>query len=267
MHAALKDVLSVSLGLVLATMAARAFAQVQRPQQGQQQRQQQPQGRPVTDEGSFEGFAGNFLQVKGKDAAYIVSVIPQSKVNYIGTAEQDFLKSGLYVSLIGDIDEDGKLQADVAELEIFTPHANTGVGVFNPGSDAEAKPILKPAAGNYLFKGKLLSIKEGEIAVMAGTKKVTGKLAASASIKVNLNDISYAQVGDMVKLKGLEMPQPQQRQPQRPYPQFPQQNPAAAGQNNPAAVPNAAPAPPKPTVAEELTITGSKPLAGKKSRK
>jgi hypothetical protein len=78
------------------------------------------------------------------------------------------------------------------------------------------------------------SYKAGELILVAGGKKIVGRLASNAAVKVNSDDLSYAQPGDTVKLKA-----------------WPVQNPGYQQQ----------PGAPRPAMAEEISITAAKPLS------
>ncbi len=230
----------------------------------QNRQQQQPQGRPWEGEGSIEAIAPNgALRVSTKDGPYIVQTVPgKSKISFTGTAEHDFLKPKMGVKFHGEINEEGVLQGEISELEVFTPNGKNDVGLFPAGSGDDAKPVRDAAAGTYIIKGTVGSFKDDELTVVAAGKKITGKLASSAAVKVATSDMNFVQTGDSVKGKGIAYNAPQQQQGRQQQGRPPQQQQLQPGFQ-------AAPQePPKGLIAvEELTVTGSKPLMAPKKGK
>jgi hypothetical protein len=187
-------------------------------------------------EGTVEAVQGGAVKLtSSRQELWIAKTVPgQSKVLVEGTAEPDFLRPGLSVKLSGTIDKKGTLDGEIAALEIFSPHGKGDIGLFLSGED---KPARNPGPGTYDIRGKVASFKEGLLTVTAGGKRITGKLADAAEIKVNLDQLSFAQQGDAIRVKlwfaeGAG-PNPQQQRP-------------------------------GDAVAEEITITLAKPLTGTK---
>ena len=94
------------------------------------------------------------LRIKVSDSeSWLVELKPEAKVVVTGTAEPAFLRSGLHVRFDGAIDEKRNLQADIDELEIFTPQGKNGLGLFADSSPT-AKPIAKAGAGKYEIRAQ-----------------------------------------------------------------------------------------------------------------
>ena len=134
----------------------------------------------------------------------------------------------------GEIDKKGNLQAEIKELEIFTPQGKNALGLFSDKS-AAARPVGKPAPGPYEIRAKVTSLKDHEITLAAGSKKVFGSVADDVAVKVSSEDFGYVHEGDGVKVTGWYNPA----------------NKAASGK-------------PGQAVADELTITLAKPLVATK---
>ena len=73
-------------------------------------------------------------------------------------------------------------------------------GLFGDDSE-DATPVRNPPPGQYEIRGKIKSLKGGELVVVAGGKNVSGKLAADAEVYVETDDISLAEKNDSVELK------------------------------------------------------------------
>ncbi|HEX4145594.1 MAG TPA: hypothetical protein VHY91_18960 [Pirellulales bacterium] len=175
------------------------------------------------------------LRLKVSDSEiWLVEIKPETKVEVTGTAESAFLRPGLHVRFDGEIDKKGNLQADIGELEIFTPQGKNGLGLFADNSPT-AKPIAKAAPGKYQIRAKVVSLKDHDITLAAGSKKLFGKVAEELTVKVASEDFTYVRDGDTVTIDGWYLPP----------------NKAAAGK-------------PGQSVAEGLTITLAKPLVATK---
>jgi hypothetical protein len=205
---------------------------------------QSPEAPNLNDKGFVEHATGEFIKVKLTKDTWIVAVQPSTKVTVIGTAEPDYLHSGLFVKFSGELDKKGTvLQKEVEQLEIFSPPAGKkgGMGVFEAGATDDAKPVAKPVDGtSYEFRTKVVAYKPGEMTVTVGGKKVVAKTSPTLIINVNSDDLSLAQEGDAVSISGWYAPQ------QKPNPQT-QQPGTAAGQ--------------------QISVTMSKPLAATKKHK
>jgi hypothetical protein len=68
-------------------------------------------------------------------------------------------------------------------------------------SGAASRPTKKPAAGNWLVKGKVVSVKDRALVVAVGRGRVTGELDDKTVVKMKFDDPSVAALGDAVKIK------------------------------------------------------------------
>lgn len=184
---------SGSMVLVCLAPATQGFSQGWLP----------PDAQMFEHEGTVVGvMPGGVQMLTERDSAWVVQVLPRgTQVKVTGTAEPAFLRNGLYVKFSGDLDAKGVVQGEIKTLEIATPTGKTPVGIFAIGAEENAKPVSKLEAGAYEIRGKVALYKDGELQVVAG-KKITGKVASDAKISVNVQDISFAQKEDTVKVKG-----------------------------------------------------------------
>jgi hypothetical protein len=193
-----RAVVTAVLGSVAVSCTGVAWAQRQR------QRQPPQEQKEWDDTGTVEGIVGNAVQMmSSRSEPWAVQVVPgQSKVIVEGTAEPSFLRSGVNIQFDGEIDAKGSLQGEIKELEIYSPQGKSDAGLFPQGAEEGAKPIAKMIPGSYTVKGRITSLKENQIMVVAAGKKISGMLAETPAIKVNSSDLGYVQKGDAVKVKG-----------------------------------------------------------------
>ncbi len=203
-----------------------------------------PNSLAFEDSGTLEAVESDVVQFRdSKSEAWLLKLVPETKVTVVGEAESECLRPGRFVQLTGQIDKKGTLTKEVDEIEIFSAQGKSSLGLF-PEAESEpaSKPMLKAGAGTYRIKGKLASFnKQGELVIMAGNRKITGSVGADLKVTLNLDDPTLGQVGDKVEVKAWYY------DPNRPNPAMNQ---------------------PGKALAEEVTITLAKPLAhsGKKAR-
>ena len=202
-----------------------------------------PNSLAFEDSGTLEAVESDALQFRdSKSEAWLLKLVPETIITVLGEAESECLRPGVFVQLTGQIDKKGTLAKEVNELELFSPQGKSSLGLF-PEVETEggSKPVRNAAAGTYRIKGKLVSYKEGELVIMAGNRKITGNASADLKVTLNLDDPTLGQKDDKVEVKAWYT------DPSKP-------NPAL---NRPGIA-----------LAQEVTITLSKPLAhsGKKSR-
>jgi hypothetical protein len=222
------------VGLVVWSAAPAARAQFQAPQNS----------REYEDTGLLEGVQHHFIQIRdSKNDAWVLETNDGTKITVTGEADRECLHSpSLHVQFTGQIDKKGVLQKEVEEIEIFSAEGKASLGLFVPAEgDAPAKSVRGATAGSFLIKGRLVNYKDGQIIVMAGNRKITGRVSDAVAVKLNVDDPSLGQAGDTVKVKAWYYDK------SRPVPAL----------NKPGAA-----------IAEEVTITLAKPLAyaGKKPR-
>jgi hypothetical protein len=179
-----------------------------------------PQPMPVTVSGTLQQIKGGLLQVaSATQEQYLVKVDPRhTKVQCTGTAEPDFLRSGLYVRFSGEFDNRGTGKGDLSELEIVTPSEIVRPGVVRDepgGLDEKPKKKVKNEGGKFLVVGQIRSIKNGQLLVAAPTVPTGLKVnvAAGAKINVDVNDVTLAQQGDEIEVKGNLVQPAQNGQP------------------------------------------------------
>jgi hypothetical protein len=154
-------------------------------------------------EGTLEGMQGNLIKFRdAKNDPWLLVVVPQTAIVIEGQADVDYLRPGMTVEFSGEIDKDNALAEPIAEIVVFGGRSKQLLGLFSPDDDPqEAKPLRNPEAGKYRIRGKLASVKEGEVLIVAGRSKIKGTLADDGKVKLSLDDASSAQFGDTMSIK------------------------------------------------------------------
>jgi hypothetical protein len=182
-----------AISLVGWTCCSRVQAQFEAP----------PNSLAFEDTGTLEAVEDGLIQIRdSKTEAWLLQIVGETKVTVDGEAEPDYLRPGLPVRFNAKIDKKGVLQKPLAEIEIFTPQSKSWMGLFPEGEDdPDAKPDRTGGAGTFQIKGKLISFRDNELVVSAGSRKISGQVADEFTVKVKLDDPSIAQNGDTVKVK------------------------------------------------------------------
>jgi hypothetical protein len=173
---------------------ATARAQFQPPQDA----------REYEDSGTLEEVQGTYIKFRdSKNDVWLLETNDGTKVTVTGDADHEYLHSpALHVQITGQIDKKGVLQKEIEEIEICADPGKAALGLFVPAAgDAPAKPVRSAAAGTFLIKGRVISYKDGQLVVIAGNRKIIGKLGDGVAVSLNVDDPSLAQPGDTVKVK------------------------------------------------------------------
>jgi hypothetical protein len=226
---------AAACGLAIWTTSAAARAQFTAPQNS----------LSFEDTGTLEAIQGDVMQIRdSKSEPWLLSIVNDTKVTVEGDAEKECLRPGVFVKFTAELDKKGAIREPIKEIELTSALGKASVGVFPEDDTDGLRPVRTLSAGKYLFKGKIASLKEDDLMVLAGRHKIYAKLSdEDLSVKLNVDDFSFAQpeAGDAVKVKAWYYD---------------------------IGRPNLNLARPGKAMAEEVTITLAKPLAagGKKPR-
>ncbi len=180
-------------GLALGPAAAQAQGQFQVP----------PNSLSLEETGTLGGMQGNYIKFhdKNKDI-WLLQVVPQTTVSIEGEAGADYLRRGLTIELTGQISEDSTLAESIKTIVVISSKGRLAMGLFSPDADdAKAKPVRNPEAGKYRIRGRVVSLKNGELLIAAGRLKISGKIDDDLKVKLTVNDARLAQFGDEMKVK------------------------------------------------------------------
>jgi hypothetical protein len=143
----------IALGIPL-LMVAPVFAQP-RPRGSMMQQQQ---AHSASKEGKLISTGQNQIQMStDKNETCYVMVGPKTDVSVTGTAEQDYLKSGVMVEFVAEIDKTHTAKEKIIHLYIVSSASDRPAGLFPPdfsvpekkgkkGDDGAAEPSKPPAA-------------------------------------------------------------------------------------------------------------------------
>ncbi len=160
----------------------------------------QPAPKTLEDSGIVKTVDGPRIEFDTlKNGIWWVQFGPESRLHVEGTAELSYLRPGLMIRFNGEFDKKNVLAEEVKEIEVFTPQGKNAIGFF---ADSSAdKPVRNPSSGTgYEIRGKLSSLKDNDIVVAVGSKKVSGKLSDDVVIKINVEDPKDIASGDSAKL-------------------------------------------------------------------
>lgn len=196
-----------------------------------------PGAEALAATGKIQAVSDDVVRVKVSDTdTWLVHITGETKLEVTGTAEPGYLRTGMHVRLSGEIDAKGNLQGEIESLAVFTPQGKNALGLFDEkDTGPNAKPVKKVAAGTYQIRAKVLSVKDKDLVLLAGGKKIYGTLTAEPEVKVVAEDLAMVQDGDEATIAGWYLPADK-----------------AAAQK------------PGQAMAEELTITLAKPLVAAK---
>ncbi len=220
-------------GLVVCLAPAEVYGQVEF---------QPPQNSlALDDKGTLEAMQGNLVKFRdSNNDVWYLQVDARTTVSIVGEADFEYLRPGLTVELNGKINAEGTLDEPVKELTALNTKGRSPTGLFPPDdASPEARPIRNPKPGEYRIRGKVVSAKDGDLVIAAGRLKIAAKAADDLKVKLALDDPSLAQFGDEMKIKAWYYD---------------------------LGKPNATLNRPGKALAEELTITLSKPPANGKRR-
>ncbi|MGA2258319.1 MAG: hypothetical protein ABSG53_26950 [Thermoguttaceae bacterium] len=134
----------VSLGIAF-PMVSSALAQ--RNANPAMQRMQAMQ--PIRTGGTLVSASQNQIQLStNMNQTIYVMIGPNTEVSVTGTAEQDYLKSGVTVEFVAELDKTHTVKEKIIKMLVVTPGTDRPVGLFPPEfaspdkkSDEKAKPF------------------------------------------------------------------------------------------------------------------------------
>jgi hypothetical protein len=169
--------------------------------------EEKPGENKLSCSGKIEQVEQSSLRLKTDDKhAWVVHVPSSATVQVTGTTTYEYLRPGTVVKFTQAIDDKGILKDWFKEIEIIETHVKPPLGVFAPGAAEHDRPEKKVGAGEFLFRGKVKTVKEtpdGKIlTVVAGTKTVQGYFDDKTEFNVTSEELSLASPGDEIKVLG-----------------------------------------------------------------
>ncbi len=176
----------VCVGLALSIWCASAHAQRSRNQQ---------ELPPANVSGKIVDLRRGLIQIiDDQERQYLVQVRPDATQVFVsGTAKPSFLQPRMFVRFTGKLDGNAA-EEPVAELQIFVPTEQQGVGLFrNDPTDPDAGSVVA---------GQLRSLRNGKYTMAIGREAVQFELAEDVAITVDVFDYSIAKPGDAIEVRG-----------------------------------------------------------------
>jgi hypothetical protein len=186
---------------------------------------QRPKGEPAREEVSI---AGTLKQITPAAIGVVTEAGEQwvvqldgrpreRKLSFVGKAEPSFLRTGMLVQLEGSVNKRGQVQEKVSQITVTSLREGVEVGIYPEGQRSRAgnlfsddpedskkkKPAPKPDAVPCRITGYVAKIsRTGELTITCGNQAVKADLADDANVSVDLSNLSLAQPGDKVELRG-----------------------------------------------------------------
>jgi hypothetical protein len=143
---------------------------------------------PVKGGGTFVMANGNQIQLStNTNQPMFVMVGPETEVSVTGSAEQDYLKSGVTVEFVAELDKTRTVKEKIVKLRVISP--TTQAGLFAPefvastkgdADGGKAKPLAHdPGIAEVPAKGKKARDKDAD--TLTGDLSSTGKSAKTPS--------------------------------------------------------------------------------------
>jgi hypothetical protein len=174
----------------------------------------------VKIKGQIKGARGDLVYVVNEEGAQWVVKMPAEprQIRLVGAAVPAWLQPGMLVRFSGQFDQNGKPQAPIKRIEVFTyrppregqtpekpgvflESAVSGIGLFQDPNAAAASKIQ-----SFIIIGQLRGLKKGEMMVAAGAVPVRVELAEDAEIAVDIADYRWARIDDEIELSGWHYP-------------------------------------------------------------
>ncbi len=174
----------------------------------------------VKIKGQIKGARGDLLHVVNEEGAQWVVKMPAEarQIRLVGAAVLGWLQPGMLVRFSGQFDQNGKPQAPIKRVEVFTYRppregqppeqpgvfpetAVSGIGLFQDPNAAAASKVQ-----SFIVIGQLRGLAKGEMMVAAGSVPVRVQLAEDAEIAVDIADYRWARVDDEIELSGWHYP-------------------------------------------------------------
>ena len=188
--------------LLLLSIILTSFAGIQA------QEQQIPKETLRTD-GKIIGLfnAGYYVELDSGQKWTIFLPDNAQYVEVLGQAELRWLQRGAYVSFTGIFNSKGVAQAAIKDMQVFQPNKETKLGIQMDGIAGANKELFggektEPSeqTARYLISGRLVNIKDSKMTVSGPGFQTTVPMADEVTIRVKMNNPTFARVGDKVEV-------------------------------------------------------------------
>jgi hypothetical protein len=187
--------------------------------------QQQPLVASAVDiQGVIEGVTrGGVIVQDNSGQRWQVMVPPAARVHVTGSANADYLQSGLTVEFKAEVNDRGTIKDKVDSLTLITLSADRQMGLYPSeaagdqgglaaGDDGKAGKTKHAAgkagatpAGAYRIVGRLI-VGRNKLSVNTGRGTLALELGEQPTIAIDVSDYMMAAKGDKVTVKAIKMP-------------------------------------------------------------
>ena len=187
-------------GIALAAIPVHAQVQPQTPQ-------------VASPQGTIEAVKPGMVKIAttGGDS-WMVRIPPTAEIMVTGTAKPDFLKTGLCIEFLAEVNRRGKAQNKIEKLGIFTPSDLKFLGAFpeagfagQQGAVGQDAKNTAGAVSRYKVCGRITGMKKGKFTVNYGTGTVEIELADEVIIDLAVADYRFAKPGDKISCTGIQV--------------------------------------------------------------
>jgi len=131
----------LSSGVVVFSVAFLAVSTALAQRNNNPAMQQRMQGmQPIKTGGTLIAATPSQIQIAtNTNQTMYVMVMPSTQISVTGTAEQDYLKSGVTVEFVAEVAKGGAVKDKISHLVVVTPTTERPVGLYPPESAAPDK--------------------------------------------------------------------------------------------------------------------------------
>lgn len=202
-----RRLLSVLFGAALANTSSSLFAQ----QKGGGDKKGKGKGKDKDNEVQIDGtirqISPQGIYVEGDDRTrYLIGVAEGSQVTFQGDVDASFLTPGAFIEFDVELDRAGNPTEEVQSVTFIDTSSWNPAGLFQttvPASEGE-----KEGRALFLVRGRVTTIRPGQLVVHAGERNVSVKTSAELSLTCKLDGWNFASAGDSIRGNVESIPQP-----------------------------------------------------------
>ncbi|MEM1227097.1 MAG: hypothetical protein AAGJ40_15470 [Planctomycetota bacterium] len=177
----------------------------------------QPAANEVTEfRGTLKSVRGKLMTVTREDGTDVLVQMPDSPpdLKFVAKALLAYLRRGMWVRFDTNLGPAGMPVSPVNKLVVFAPIPTNALPMnqrmlFTPGVHARdpANRGKQVFTGRAVVVGNLVMLTpQGGLAMQVGRKSIQTMVSPSATIEIQLNNLSLAQAGDPVSVAGFFQP-------------------------------------------------------------
>lgn len=219
----LRSLIALSLALVLGTTHVAAIAAPRqqpknnKPKKPDNKPKQEPKGQATTIVGEIGSVGAGRMTVKSSfdKQRWTVGGTEKTKVRISGTMEGSYLRPGMWVEFVADVDKDDTVVNQPTEIALIQPPPVNKQGVLPAVAKAgqlKEKPAApagkkgrRPKYNAEKIVGRITACDGKTVSIQAAARTVRLPLEDSATIGFSSNDPKQLKSGAKVTVKGKAM--------------------------------------------------------------